>query len=635
MQTIKVLDPQEAIKIAAGEVIERPAHIIKELIENSIDAQATAITIQLRAAGKEEIIITDNGIGMSPEDAKLCFAHHATSKISHVNDLTSIITYGFRGEALSSIASVSRVELKTKTDQEKTATHIILHNNVLEHDGLIAHQTGTTLSISHLFDNVPARKKFLKSDDTEWNQIVSIFQAFCLKQINIHFKLLHNDYVSYNCPPTCDIKTRCLQLWDANLGNQLLTVNAYNENNTSLHGAITAPHFYRFNRGQIFTFINNRWVKNVELLKGVLRGYDGVLPTQKYPAAFIFLTIDPTQIDINVHPKKEEVKFLHPTTVQKCVENAVKNTLNQFINKTLDTQQSTVQSEPMIPTAPTPSSHSRQNYDIKEVYNNPFDIIEQSPSIIHTIPKLDFQKNVTFDPAFQLEQPFEKSPIIQLKKEPLPHINISISTEETCTIIGQFHKTYIVIEKQQQLILIDQHAAHERILYERFRKQAQLHDTQTIQLLFPHIVKLNTSDASLILQHSTLFAEHGIVFEGFSDQEIIIQSTPIMMQAKAVEEIIQYTLVFIKDHQAEQQEKLFDLLHNKIITEKACKAACKAGDTLNQDQMKNLITELQTTDHRFCCPHGRPTLFNQNLKDIEKHFKRDYVGSKNLELEIF
>ena len=224
-QTIKILDLQEAIKIAAGEVVERPAHIIKELIENSIDAQSNTIIIQTRAAGKDEIIITDDGSGMSPEDAKLCFAHHATSKISTVHDLETVTTYGFRGEALSSIASVSRVELTTKTDDQKSASHLILQDSKIIVDDFASHPTGTTISITNLFDNIPARKKFLKSDDTEWNLVVSIFQAFCLRKPNIHFKLFHNGHMSYNCPPTTDIKVRCAQLWSGNLSEQLLTID--------------------------------------------------------------------------------------------------------------------------------------------------------------------------------------------------------------------------------------------------------------------------------------------------------------------------------------------------------------------------------------------------------------------------
>lgn len=285
-QKIKILDHHEAIKIAAGEVVERPAHIIKELIENSIDAGAHNISLHLSAAGKDSIKITDDGCGMSPSDAKLCFAHHATSKISTVNELTSIITYGFRGEALASIASVSHVELITKTADCKLATQIKLEFGQQIAPTQTNHPTGTTLIITKLFDNVPARKKFLKADDTEWNLIVTIFQAFCLRYPAINFKLFHNDYLAYNCPATTQLKIRCAQLWSNQLHEQLLEIPTVTEQKITVSGAISNMHYHRFNRGQIFTFVNNRWVKNHELSKAVLKGYEGVLPAQKFPAAF-------------------------------------------------------------------------------------------------------------------------------------------------------------------------------------------------------------------------------------------------------------------------------------------------------------------------------------------------------------
>ncbi|HSW75973.1 MAG TPA: DNA mismatch repair endonuclease MutL [Candidatus Saccharimonadales bacterium] len=680
-QTIKILDPAQAIKIAAGEVIERPAHIIKELIENSIDAQANIITIHATSAGKEEISISDNGCGMSPQDALLCFAHHATSKISTVHDLETIVTYGFRGEALSSIASVSHVELITKTEQDKSATRVIVHEGKIIEQTIAAREVGTTLTITNLFATIPARKKFLKSDDTEWNLIVSIFQAFCLVYPNIHFKLFHNDHLSYNCPPTNDMKTRCAQLWSGNLHEQLIDLEVKSESrktsaeNISVVGAISTPHYYRFNRGQIFTFVNNRWVKNIEMTKAILKGYDGVLPTKKYPAAFLFLTIDPTQVDINVHPKKEEVKFLHPGVIQRIIQEAVQKTLSNRITKHLTVNQlSTIYKPYKIVTEPKDfhklpgspgysyakaTAHEQARVSVEALAksqgrrgeeNIPSFIISSEPFAVPTITESDgWAMSAATSTEFSVipaeagiqekivdnEKVASTVFIKSIAPNPIPtpipimpaDVNQSVYEQEPYSIVGQFKKTYIILEKNNQLILIDQHAAHERILYEQFKKNMQ--QTASVRLLFPHIIKLSISEVQQIITYEKLFYKHGIEFEAFSQTELVIQATPVHMQAQAAHNIIHLALTWIKEHSNIDHDELYTQLHEKILTEKACKAACKAGDCLNHEQMNNLIKELLITDNRFCCPHGRPTIWGIELKDIEKHFKRDYVGSKH------
>lgn len=640
-QTIKILDPQEAIKIAAGEVIERPAHILKELIENSIDAQASTITIHVKSAGKDEISICDNGSGMSPDDALLCFAHHATSKISTIHDLQTIVTYGFRGEALSSIASVSHVELITKTAEEKSATHLVLLEGKIIQQTIAAREIGTTLTITNLFASIPARKKFLKSDDTEWNLILSIFQAFCLRYTNIHFKLFHNGHLSYNCPATNgEIKTRCAQLWSGNLDQQLLDLAPKNEKTISVTGAISTPHYYRFNRGQIFTFVNNRWVKNIEITKGIIKGYNGVLPSQKYPAAFLFISIDPAHVDINVHPKKEEVKFLHPGIVQRIIQEAVLQTLSNAVTKNIN---SIAQVIPQIqqPIASRPYQFLKTK-DFSYAFENDNKFLNTQSQISLENTKTPFSalpNTVRMDEAFlssasfinpastKIQEKFNNSDHVKSISTSIENINQYIYEQEPYSIVGQFKKTYIMLEKNNQLIMIDQHAAHERILYENFKKN--LEQATCVRLLFPHIIKLNTEEVSQITAYEKLFNKHGIEFEAFSQTELIIQATPVQMQALAVQDIIHLALAWIKEQSSINPEELFTQLHEKILTEKACKAACKAGDSLNQEQMNNLIKELLAIENRFCCPHGRPTVWGMELKEIEKHFKRDYVGSKN------
>lgn len=639
MQKIKVLAPHEAIKIAAGEVVERPANILKELLENSIDAQATEIIINTKQSGKKLLSITDNGYGMSPEDAQLCFAHHATSKITTVNDLDTVVTYGFRGEALSSIVAVAQVTITTKTSDAKSATNIVLEHGSIQDQTITAHPTGTTIKVENLFDNIPARKKFLKSHETEWNAITSIFQAFCLRYPNIHFKLLHEDKLSYNCPPTNDIVQRCAQLWSNNLHDQLITVETAEKNEITVSGAISKAHYHRYNRNQIFIFVNNRWVKNIELSRAIIKGYQNSLPPQKYPAAFIFINLDSKLVDINIHPKKEEVKFLHPGIVQKTIQAVVTETLSKAAKEKIE----------QLTTNHTPETNNQQPLTMphQQAVSNLF---TEKPAPSHSTTKpTDFEQNI----ASQIEQdPFEqthaetktvqeqsstKASFAQIssqinsfqnqsntqQKKQIEDNNQEIyDQEELFNIIGQFATTYILIEKNNELLVIDQHAAHERILYESYKKNFT--EATTVQLLFPHIIKLNKYDIELLEKHLPIFKQHGIVCETFSETEIIIQATPVSLQHKALDEIFHQTLEWIKEHDFVDGQEFFKELNEQLLAQKACKTACKAGDKLNHEQMTNIVKTLLTIENRFCCPHGRPTMWNMTLKELEKHFHRDY-----------
>ncbi|MBI2353234.1 DNA mismatch repair endonuclease MutL [Candidatus Dependentiae bacterium] len=624
MQKIKILDPQEAIKIAAGEVVERPANILKEVIENSIDAEAKNIVIRCKKAGKEYLSISDDGSGMSSQDAHLCFLHHATSKISSVHDLESISTYGFRGEALSSIASVATVQLTTKTDEQKGATQLLLEQAKLQNEQIVAHPTGTTLEITNLFSTIPARKKFLKSDDTEWNLIVLIFQAFSLRYHSIHFKLFHDEKLFYNCPSTNNLSQRCAQLWGNELCEQLIEIKTVTKNNITLHGATTKPHYHRYNRNQIFIFVNNRWVKNNELSRAVLKGYQGVLPPQKYPATFLFIEIDQKQIDINIHPKKEEVKFLHPGIIQSFIEETISNALKQSMNDLI--APSSFDKKTVLPTV-----NVYTNSDNTTVPFPPPSVSEKSKDPFH----LSITENHFFNEPFSNDQ-INQNRIEEKTEESLRSTNQFISKLEQVAhetfiekdffykVIGQFYATYIILEKENKLILIDQHAAHERILYEQLKINSK--KIATIQLLFPHLIKLSKTDVLLLQRHQELFHQHGIIFEPFNENEIIIQATPVSLQNKATEEIIHTTLSLLKE---QDSTDYLETMNESIFIQKACKMACKAGDILNQDQMNTIIQTLLKTEHNFCCPHGRPTMWQLDTKEIEKCFKRDYKAKSS------
>ncbi|MBV8661202.1 MAG: DNA mismatch repair endonuclease MutL [Candidatus Dependentiae bacterium] len=640
---IKILSPEQAIKIAAGEVVERPANIIKEIIENSIDAGATKITLIIHQAGKLLIKIIDNGMGMTPDDAKLSVAQHATSKITSIDDLETIATFGFRGEALASINAVSNLTITTKTNDAQTGTKISWNFGKLVEESLQSHPTGTTLEIANLFDNIPARQKFLKKDETEWRAIVTLFQAFCLDYCNIHFQLYNEDKLQFNCPAVTKLSDRTAQIFDLHLQEKIINLIDLKNNLCSVTGIISHSNYYRYDRNQIFIFVNNRWVKNIDLTKAIMRGYAGTLPAQKYPAAIIFITIDADQIDVNIHPKKEEVKFLHPKKVETIIVNSIKATLEESTTQQLQQSKSTTfipafgYQQPFIQ-----NSHVIQNYD---------ESTQESQNI--TPDRFSFLQPSfkTVDVSRQTTQPFHNSlQDAQLNHETslaMPdnfatHIfenhsmqnnleELSQQDEQVqlipdeqfeLSIIGQYKLTYILFEKDNNLVFIDQHAAHERILYEQFK--SNFDNVATIQLIFPEFIKLQAQDVITITPYLSLLKTHGIDAEVFSDTQLIVQATPVHLKNQLLQETIQQIIGWISQIDETDPARINNLLNEKIHTKMACSAAIKAGDALNLEQMQQLLQNLRKIEHRFSCPHGRPTFWILPIDHLEKQFKRDY-----------
>jgi DNA mismatch repair protein MutL len=623
LNKIKLLSADQSIKIAAGEVVERPVNIIKECVENSIDAGATNITIIVHQAGKKLIKIIDNGCGMSPDDAKLSVAQYATSKITTVEDLQSIATFGFRGEALASINAVSNVTITTKTDDAQIGTRIAWNFGVLQEESLQSHQTGTTLEIANLFDNIPARQKFLKKDETEWRAIVILFQAFCLDYKNIHFQL-HDEYkLHYNCPSTNSLADRLTQLFDEHLQDKSLDLICLENKLCSVTGMISNSNYYRYDRNQIFIFVNQRWVKNIDLTKAIMRGYAGTLPPQKFPAAIIFITIDQHQVDVNIHPKKEEVKFLHPKKVESVITNSIKVTLEQtvsshitpslaqhnvpFLHQALDITHNT-KPEPFsfLQTQPTWQPLKKTLHQNIPTHNHTAHASTMTMIVIPTVAQHAFAE--------------EKS-ITQLKPDQQQN-NLLSDDNLDIKIIGQYKKTYILFEKDHNLIFVDQHAAHERILYEQFKQN--FHNVATIQLMFPEFIKLQAQDITTITPYLTMLQEHGITAEIFSQTQLIVQATPVHLKNQLLQETMQQIIGWILENNDKDYDRISLILHEKIHAKMACSAAIKAGDTLHPEQMEQLLKDLAKTDNRFSCPHGRPTFWIQPIDYLEKQFKRNY-----------
>lgn len=610
MARIKQLSPHEAQKIAAGEVVERPANVVKELIENALDAGATQITIYIEDAGKKLIRIIDNGCGMNQEDAHLCFKHHATSKITSVDQLNNLLTFGFRGEALSSIAAVSRITLITKEIDAALGTKLQLENLHAVDEQTVTCNNGTDIAISDLFYNVPARKKFLKTNDTEWRQIQLLFHAFCLDYKYIHFTLYHHNSLVYNCPPVADLAQRISQIFDHTIASQLLPI-AHEQNGITLEGIISCHTYGRYDRSAIFFLVNKRWVKNHNLGKALLKGYANVLPPDKYPLACVHIALDPTQVDINIHPRKEEVQFLHPRQAENTITNAVKAALENHLSMQLQKKVSFATPQSGWQAQSTSTHIKGQLPSLETVSVSP--LPSSSPAI--TMPDIDTRPSskdtsIASKPVDGIAQSF---PSILRNTE-------CVSKDTDIQIIGQLHKTYILIEEKDSLFIVDQHAAHERILYEQF--SARFENIATIALLFPSVITLSEHEMNLLMAHQDIFTRNHIALEQLGTNQIVITAIPVHLKEINMEELTRETIGWIEENQKADPELFYKKVNEKLHAQMACKAAVKAGDILTPTQMHQLICDLQKVNNRFTCPHGRPTGWNITLYEIEKKFKR-------------
>lgn len=608
MSRIKQLSPSEAQKIAAGEVVERPANVVKELIENALDAQATNISIYIEDAGKQKIRIVDNGHGMSSEDAYLCFKHHTTSKITCVDDLQQLQTFGFRGEALSSISSVSKVTLSTKEPGAAHGTQLYLEQSAVVQEKEIQCNPGTDICIEELFYNVPARKKFLKTKETEWRQIVLLFQAFCLDYQNIHFKLFSENKMVLNCPPVTTLMERIAQLYEQPMSSSIVPLVQQKKDSVTVTGAISNHQYYKYDRSSIFFFVNNRWVKNQKLASALLKGYLQVLPHGRFPCAFIFITLDASVVDINIHPRKEEVQFLNPRIVEQLISQAVKETLEQNLS---------AQFKQQVQLAPAafeyqPRSFAPEPFFASAPLTTPFampktqSFFEQEPfaSLATTTNNVAAQHDLVFGDADITEREQTEA----------------VTAEKNYTLIGQLNKTYLLLEKEEGLFVVDQHAAHERILYEQFANR--FNDVATISLLFPQIITVTQENLQLLEPHLPVMQTNGIAIEHFGEDQLVVNATPVHLKNVNLQELVNEMIGWITELNAVDKTTFSKTIHEKLHAQMACKAAVKAGDVLTTEQMHQLLNDLEKTANRFTCPHGRPTGWLLSTYEIEKKFKR-------------
>jgi DNA mismatch repair protein MutL len=567
MKTILPLSDSLIMKIAAGEVIERPVFAVKELLENAIDAAADTISISLEDSGLKKITITDTGRGMSRDDIVESIKPHTTSKLQEEDELLHIKTMGFRGEALASIAAVSNLSIKSRRNEDTAGTIIEVEAGELVSTRPIGVPVGTTVTVSNLFYPVPARKKFLKSKSTEYRLILDLLSQYTLAFPDIRFTLIHNNKIVFDFPKTTDISHRIKSVLGESIFSHMIPFT-HSDSYITIRGFITTPQITTKSTQKQSLFINKRLISDRLISLTVKDAYGNMLDTTSYPVVILFLTLPFEAVDVNVHPRKEQVAFLN--------NEAIYDSIKEAIHKTL------------------------------EKYNITF----------HAVPwEKDFHT------------PDEKNKITlslggkQLKQTSQSWSTRSLGNVLRTTDIAQLHKTYLITEIETGIVLIDQHAAHERVLYEGFKKELVSEVSKKESFILPDAImfKFTPSETEVITELLPVLKDWGFSLEPFIENMFTLRSVPSFFKdrnyRKLLEELIETVITT-------GRVTNIDSLSNKMITYLACRAAVKAGDTLSLKQRKTLIETLEQTEHNATCPHGRPTKVEISLTDLNKLFKR-------------
>lgn len=701
MRKIAVLDQNTIDKIAAGEVVERPSSVVKELVENAIDAGATAITVEITDGGKKLIRITDNGSGMEAEQVPLAFLRHATSKIEKVEDLTHIASLGFRGEALSSIAAVSQVELITKTPSAISGTRYVIEGGKEQSLEEMGAPEGTTFLIRNLFYNTPARSKFLKSDMTEAGYINTLMEQLALSHPEISFKYIQNRQVKLSSSGNYSVKDVIYSVYGRDIAKALLEVS-YENDFMKIEGFVGKPEISRGNRTFENYYINGRYVKNKIITKAIEDGYKGLVMQHKFPFVSLRIEMDGNDLDVNVHPAKREVRFARETEVYTAIYETVRKVLTHrelipqvsvgkdeptshneqmklgnvpepfevkrrqemygHQNRTANIASHIAPTASEVRTAPVSSipynklTNSTASYGSAETAHSSSDSFtdkyrhmgslrenpvyrsqpftkEEEEMFSGTLKdgKKETSAVETADPEVISEKPAESTspeinsePIKSLEQETPKQLELfeerllAPESRSRHRLIGQLFDTYWLVQFEDNFYIIDQHAAHEKVYYERFVKQFQSQNIQSQYVSPPLIVSLSLEEENLLKANKKYFRDFGFEIEPFGGREYSISAVPSSLLGMTEEELFLEML----DHlTADGSKDAFEIFASRLAT-MACKAAVKGNHSMSPQEADKLIDELLTLENPYNCPHGRPTIIAMSKTEIEKKFKR-------------
>jgi len=605
---IKIL-PQELVnKIAAGEVIERPVSVVKELVENSIDAEATDVSVEIKGGGIKFIRVVDNGIGMEREDVELAFVHHATSKLSSFEELNRILTMGFRGEALPSIALVSQVEVITKSrifspsplsspfEGEEAPQYAPTNGIQVKIEGgniksikEVGAPEGTSITVREIFYNTPARRKFLKSQSAETKQIIDRVTTFALAFPQISFKLKVDNREIINLKKADELKDRIGDIFGSQIYNEILELNT-DYDFLQIKGFLGKPELARPNRAELYIFVNQRNIFSKSLYHAIVSGYKDLLPKGKYPWGVVCLDLPPDLVDINVHPTKKEVRFSDEKQVYELLFSAVYKTLNTGL---------------VMPVYSDIKENIVTSDEAGAYSDTPLQIKEGSPEYI---TKRDKIKSIQQEFLAEVYKGMKVSPLKEKKPEETPSVTANL---------WQLHNMYILTQVKGDLIVMDQHAAHERILYETALKNLTTESASSQHLLFPIVTELSPSEFMTFEENSDLIKKLGFEVKPFGGKSVLISGVPPLSKIQSGEVFLKEILIDIDERLKAGGDRV-----KSIAQSFACKGAIKAGDKLSLEEMNSLFDQLFATKEPYSCPHGRPTLIRIPIEEFNKRFER-------------
>ncbi|KRD63782.1 DNA mismatch repair protein MutL [Flavobacterium sp. Root935] len=639
---IQLLPDHVANQIAAGEVVQRPASVVKELLENAVDAKATDIKLIIKDAGKSLVQVIDNGVGMTVTDARLCFARHATSKIRQAEDLFSLGTKGFRGEALASIAAIAHMEMKTKQDQDELGTHIVIEGSKFVSQEVAVLPKGTSFAVKNLFFNIPARRNFLKSDTVEFRHVMDEFQRVALAHPNIHFSFYHNGSEMYNLP-AAGYRQRIVGIMSGKTNEKLVPVNEDTEI-INVQGFVCKPEFAKKNRGEQFFFVNDRFIKSGYLHHAVMSAYDGLLKDGAQPSYFLYLQVPPNTIDINIHPTKTEIKFDDEQALYAILRASIKHSLGQFNvapvldfdrDSNLDTPYHYKDVEAEVPTIqvdgtfnPFTDDKTNQHYSKASSgsnYSSGSSSSSSSGSSYSGSSYSGYSKRVEPTASWEslyvgldTENPetIESSPFTFENEEVTSSLFNDDEVEQATHKTYQIHKKYIVSPIKSGMVIVDQQRAHQRILYEQFLLNMTVNQASSQQLLFPLDLFYSASEMELIEELKPSLETTGFVFDQTKSDHIVISGIPVNITESEVSLVIEQLLSDLQDGIPANSYSQNDTIAKSM----AKSLAVKTGSYLTEKEQDNLVNGLFACKDPNISPFQKPTFITMRVEDIDKKF---------------
>lgn len=625
MANIELLSEETIDKIAAGEVVERPASIVKELVENAIDAHATSVTVEIKEGGISFIRVTDNGDGIDKDQIRKAFCRHATSKLRTVEDLETLVSLGFRGEALSSIAAVAQVEIMTKTADELIGTRYVIEGAVEKEFSEVGIPKGTTIIVRNLFFNTPARRKFLKTANTEGGYISDICEHLALSVPNIAFKFICGGQMRFNTSGDGDLKEIIYRIYGKEVATSMIPVNRESRDMT-VTGYLGKPILNRSNRNFEKYFVNGRFVKSTTIASAAEAGYKQYLMQHKFPFFILDIKVNTVSLDVNVHPTKMEIRFNNEEYVADFIETTISAALkaNEMIPEAILTQEKE--------TVVREKSRGPEPFEIQRSIENIYPTTENASSPIENAIKKSLTnkilgnivaENSSYNASKAVSNVIKASEAVVVGE----NVQMNLFDEKIVTrdamedykIIGQIFETYWLITYKDKLLILDQHAAHEKVKYEAIMKRIKESDVSSQMLNPPMIVSLTGTEMATLQTFNDYFEKLGYEFDDFGGGEIAIRSVPLELYGMDEKEV--FLEVLDELSQMGGAANVMDVFNDRIAT-MACKAAVKGNNNMTTEELWELLCELMTLENPYNCPHGRPTIVTMSKYELEKKFKR-------------